>query len=194
MPTTIASAVCTFQVQPGGSVVQLFPSGQFRAADGRPHELPAWWIDASTAANLIRRASNRQTPFVIDYEHQTLHTEKNGQPAPAAGWFPAIEWRSGGLFATDVTWTHKAKAMIAAGEYRFISPVFTYSQATGEIQELLHAGLTNVPAIDGMDQLRLEAARAGIPAILTAAELRVCELFGHRPADFLRTKILSKEY
>lgn len=47
--------------------------------------------------------------------------------------------------------------MIAAGEYKFISPVFGYNKR-GEVIELLHAALTNTPALDGMDAVMLAAA------------------------------------
>lgn len=136
-----------------GAAIQLTPAGVFKARDGRPGgKLPGWKIDAAIAARVIARASARQTPFVTDYEHQTLATEKNGQPAPAAGWFKNLEWREGqGLFATDVTWTAKAKAHIEAGEYKFISPVFSFDPLTGEVLELQMAALTNTPAVDGMD-------------------------------------------
>lgn len=137
-----------------GRELQLLPAGEFRARDGRPGKLGSWRIDAAIAAKLIALAAARQTPFVIDYEHQTLLAEKNGQPAPAAGWFKALEWRDGkGLYATDVEWTAKASAMIDAREYRFISPVFGYDSKTGAVIQLHHAALVNNPALDGMQEL-----------------------------------------
>jgi phage I-like protein len=42
--------------------------------------------------------------------------------------------------------------MIAAGEYRFISPVFSYDES-GRVTELHMAALTNYPALDGMAAL-----------------------------------------
>lgn len=141
-----------------GAEIQLLPSGDFRARDGRPDQIKNWRIDAAIAAKLVARAAARQTPFVIDYEHQTLLSEKNGQPAPAAGWFKTLVWREGqGLFATDVEWTENATAYIASGEYKFISPVFAYDK-TGAVIELMNAGLTNNPAIDGMLEVAQRAA------------------------------------
>jgi phage I-like protein len=145
-------AALSFAIAPTGSEIQLTPAGMFKARDGRPAGLPGWKIDATIAARVIARAAARQTPFVTDYEHQTLATDKNGQPAPAAGWFKNLEWREGqGLFATGVEWTAKAKAYIDAGEYKFISPVFGYDRKTGEVLQLEMAALTNTPAVDGMD-------------------------------------------
>lgn len=149
-------AVLSLQVKTGPEI-QLLPAGEFRARDGRPGKTN-WRIDAAIAAKLIARAVARQTPFVIDYEHQTLLSEKNGQPAPAAGWFKTLVWREGqGLFATDVEWTANASAYIDSGEYKFISPVFAYDKS-GAVVELLNAGLTNNPAIDGMLEIAQRAA------------------------------------
>ncbi|WP_038912755.1 phage protease [Dickeya zeae] len=139
-------------------VIQLFPAGEFRARDGRPTECAAWIMTAEVAQALIAAADAQQTPYVIDYEHQTLRAAKNGQPAPASGWFKKLEWREGtGLFAVDVVWTDSAAQMIADGSYRFISPVFSYDKS-GRVLQLLHAALTNTPAVDGMDEVMLAAA------------------------------------
>ncbi|MCW5597794.1 MAG: hypothetical protein KIT59_01570 [Nitrosomonas sp.] len=88
---------------------------------------------------------------MVDYEHQTLLAAQNGQPAPAAGWFGKLAWRESGLFAVDVEWTGRASQMIEGGECRYISPVFAYDKKTGKVKRLLHAALTNNPALDGMD-------------------------------------------
>jgi len=145
-----------------GSAIQLLPPGPtFRADDGsgRPADAPAWRIDAASAAALIKRFSSRANPRVIDYEHQTLATP--AAIAPAAGWFDGIEWRDGeGLFATGVKWTPKAEAMLKAGEYRFISPVFSYAPGSGEVLEIKMAALTNNPGLDGMKAAALTATAA----------------------------------
>lgn len=156
----VAIAACTFQVDKARTnEIQLTPAGTFRARDGRPAGVPGWQLDAALAARVIADAKARKTPFVIDYEHQTLHAEQNGQPAPAAGFFSELAWREGvGLFATDVRWTDRAAGMIAAGEYQFISPVLRYDQKTGAVLKLEMAALTNFPAIDGLQELELRAA------------------------------------
>lgn len=154
MAIRIALAVLSAQIAPGATEIQLLPAGEFRAVDGRPAGLPAWKLDAAAAGRVIAAARVRANPFVIDYEHQTLLADKNGQPAPAAGWFSGADlvWREGqGLFATNPAWTAKAKAHIAAQEYKFISPVFEFDAKTGEIQAIKMAALTNTPGLDGMD-------------------------------------------
>lgn len=143
-------AVCAIQVTPTGEV-QLFPAGEFRASDGRPKDAPHWFIDAESAATIIAEFESRQNMTVIDYEHQTMLTTENGQPAPAAGWFSNLEWRDTGLYAIDVQWTDRASRMIGDGEYKYISPVFTYDKKSGAIQSLFNAALTNNPALDGME-------------------------------------------
>lgn len=181
-------AALVFELDPANpKAVRLLPAGQFRARDGRPWDAPYWLIDAVIAANVIRRAANRADNFVIDYEHQTLLADQNGQPAPAAGWFKTVEWRENGLYAVDVEWTPRAAQMLADREYRYLSPVFRYDPATGEVLELLHAALTNHPALDGLTDLATLAALKFSPAqpnqekdIVNLAEL--LQLLG-LPAD-----------
>lgn len=135
--------------------IQLVPSGRFKAKDGRPHEVPSkhWFIDAQTAAVVIALTEQSVNDLVIDYEHQTLLKEKNGRPAPAAGWFKKLEWRESGLWAVDVRWTPRAEQMILNGEYRYLSPVFNYDETTGQVLKMRMAAITNAPAVDGMQAL-----------------------------------------
>ncbi|CAN5754755.1 phage protease [soil metagenome] len=140
----------------GHAALQLLPAGEFRAKDGRPTECAAWVCTAEIAAKLIQQIGTAANSLVVDYEHQTINATTNGQPAPAAGFFKQMEWREGqGLFATTVEWTAKAKQMIADGEYRYLSPVFSYDKNTGAVLQILHAALTNTPALDGMTQVAL---------------------------------------
>jgi len=155
-------AALTFQIDPAHKAVRLLPAGQFRSADGsgRPSDVPAWHIDAAAAAQLIARANARSDRKVVDYEHQTIKQQQNGQPAPAAGWMSGLEWRDDGLYMAP-DWTDKAAAMIAAREYRYISPVFTYD-STGRVLDLLHAGLTNFAGLDGLADLAALSAHFNI--------------------------------
>lgn len=161
---TPAMAACAFEIvvpDPAANEIQLFPDGHFRGVDGRPANAADWVMDAAIAARLIEQIDARTNPLVIDYEHQTLNAEGNGQPAPAAGFFKRLEYRPGrGLFAVGVEWTERAKAYIAAGEYRFISPVFSYRPGTGEILALYSSALTNDPGLDGMAAIRAAARRS----------------------------------
>ncbi|WP_423197443.1 Mu-like prophage I protein [Cupriavidus sp. H19C3] len=173
------------EIPTGASVIQLLPAGSFRANDGRPTECDAWHIDDTIAATVVAAVNSRGKPYVIDYEHQTLAKATNGQPAPASGWFTTVEWRPGdGLYAVDVEWTERAAAYIAAREYRFLSPVFTYDK-TGAVGQLLHVALTNTPALDELDEVSLAAAsrliadlsaQTGAPPVDSTQEPQMDEL------------------
>lgn len=116
----------------------------------------------------------RPRDLPIDYEHQTLRAADNGQPAPAAGWIrPAdIAWRPGvGLVAAAVHWTERAAAMIESGEYRYLSPVFSYDR-NGEVRDLLHSALTNLPALDLLPEVALAAASLASPPEAPMDDLR----------------------
>lgn len=156
---------------PEGCNIQLFPDGEFAANDGRPGNDPknktkVWRMDAEIAAELIADLAAQKTPRLLDYEHQTLYAAQNGQPAPASGWMGSYTYVPGhGLFAF-ADWTPKAKAHIAAKEYRFISPTFAYCRKTGRVLRLFHAALTNFPALDGMAPV--SAAAQTLPEGATA--------------------------
>lgn len=158
--SSIALAALSFDLSASGEV-QLTPAGSFSARDGRPAEPPdaAWKIDSQIAPRVIARIAARKNPIVIDYEHQTLYAEKNGQPAPAAGWFSRAEWREGkGLYATDVEWTARAKKMIEDREYKYFSPVIIYNKKSGDVVDIELGAITNYPGIDGMQDVMLRAA------------------------------------
>ena len=146
---------------PAPGRIQLFPVGEFSARDGRPGTLKgvkvkAWTITPTIAAAVVARWQARETPLVVDYEHQTMNAAENGKPAPAAGWIESLEAGPDGLYAT-VKWTDAARAFIQADEYRYISPVFSFDPETGAVLELKSAALTNYPALDGMDAVTARA-------------------------------------
>jgi phage I-like protein len=157
----IALAACSFALPAGSDTriqIQLTPAGEFRPSDGREMKVDAWRIDQAIATRVIDRFRSRANPAVIDYEHQTLHKETNGMPAPAAAWIHDLEYRDGaGLFGT-VELTARLRQAINDGEYKFISPVFSYDRRTGDVLDLQMAAVTNNPAIDGMEPLALQAA------------------------------------
>ncbi len=135
--------------------VQLLPRGPLIAGrDGRSFLLndPAAVI-AATLPHL---------PLVIDFEHAA--EIGNAQPAPAAGWIEALEARDGGIWGR-AAWTAKAAAMIAAREYRFLSPAFFHAKdASQTVTELTSAGLVHKPNFSMMALNR--AATATEPAML----------------------------
>ncbi|EGA3602778.1 hypothetical protein H5M87_002772 [Salmonella enterica] len=139
--------------------VRLLPAGEFRSNDGRPKECRTWVMNAACAQRLIAAAASKKVDYSFDYEHQALRTAQNGKPAPASAWFSELEWVEGdGLYATDVRWTAAATQMIASLEYRYVSPVFSYNAFTGEVMGLLNVALTNIPALEELDDGVIVAA------------------------------------
>ena len=143
------------QPLPEGYNVHLMPDGEFAAMDGRPGSIKGsktrvWRLDAALAERIVAAANARQTPLVVDYEHQSLLGDKPAGGVPAAGWIEALAYFPGlGLFAR-VSWTPRAKAYIDADEYRYISPAFHFDKDSGAITALVNAALTNTPALDGL--------------------------------------------
>lgn len=152
---------------PEGCNVQVFPDGEFAATDGRPAsitdgQVAAWRMDADIAAALIAQVERLQTPLVVDYEHQTLAARDKGIAAPASGWLASLVYVEGrGLFGR-VDWTGRAREYIAAGEYRYISPVFAFN-GSGAVIRLACLALTNHPGLDGMASVAAAALLAGEP-------------------------------
>lgn len=123
--------------------IQILPFGEIRPLDGRG----PWWVTERSYTEILTRNAARKNPLVIDYEHQSLY----GVEAPAAGWMKQLESRgAAGLWAVNVEWTPRARLYLQNREYRFLSPVFYLDPDTREIIEVIGAGLTNNPAIDGM--------------------------------------------
>ena len=118
--------------------IELFPEGpDLLARDGR-----RWRANPDVVVAAFR-ANN--APLPIDYEHgQDIRAER-GEEAPASGWIVEVENRGGAVWGR-VEWTEKAAAMIAAKEYRFISPAFNHTK-DGLVTRLLGAGLVNRPAL-----------------------------------------------
>jgi len=150
-----------FEVSDHG-LVQLLPAGHFQAVDGRPNDVAGnqWLMDKAAFEQLKANTPHQIGDLVIDYEHQTLKTEQNGQPAIAAGYFNIgdVHFIEGkGLFIKP-RWTSKAQAHLSSGEYKYISAVFGYDTLTGRPTFLHSAGLVNRPGVDGMAPLAQLAA------------------------------------
>jgi phage I-like protein len=151
MMHTVALLVAALALQVNAAT-HLLPAGEFKGRDGRPGKDLSWKLTDAQGRALAARMNTRHqggVQFNLDYEHQAMLAEKNGQPAPASGWAGQFEWRDGqGLFALNVQWTAKAKQMIEAGEYKYISPVMLYNKDTGEVTDVINASLVNIPALD----------------------------------------------
>lgn len=150
-------AACSFEIdQAKYGRIQLLPYGKFRAIDGRPTDVEAWYVTDTNGADVVALANSQKNPLPIDYEHQILHSQQNGKEAPSAGWMEYLYFNPQGIFA-DVRWTDKAAEYIKNGEYRYISAVFAYD-TNGYVRKIFHAALTNNPALDGMDEVMVAAS------------------------------------
>ncbi|MGE6316475.1 phage protease [Shewanella baltica] len=163
----------TFVVGEDG-YIQALPDGHFAAVDGRPDDVAGgkWLMDSVAFAALRANTPHKAGDLVIDYEHQTLNKEKNGQPAPAAGWFNIddVQYRQGqGLFIKP-RFTDNAIAYLTAKEYKYFSLVFGYDTSTGRPQFIHSAALTNRPGVDGMLPLASLAALAALNTSLNPYE------------------------
>lgn len=141
--------------------IQLMPLGKW---DGYIHpvthqatsfEVTPDHVRAAVAHHQERKTRNPERDLVIDYEHQTL----TGGEAPAAGWIGELkDGGADGLIGSAVRWTPKGKGFIENGEYRYISPVFSFShvdKVSGRsvAMAVFNAGLTNEPFFDELKPL-----------------------------------------
>jgi phage I-like protein len=137
---------------------QVFKAGAFETTKG------LFLCDADSIASILKCAADYGNELCLDYNHGMA----DGWPVDpalsgkAAGWF-ALEDRgageSGGLWAVNVRWTPAAAAAIAAGEWRYTSPWFSYDGETRRIHELHNVALTNTPATKNLKPLT--ASRRG---------------------------------
>lgn len=112
--------------------VELIPAGTFSGRDGRG----PYTLDPQAVIGAFEKGG---IDLPVDYDHQTLEAEAKAGPVPAAGWIKALEVRDGALWGR-VAWTPRAAELIAAREYRFLSPVFRHDKK-GRVLALEGAGL-----------------------------------------------------
>lgn len=102
----------------------------------------------------------------VDYDH--AGAGHRGGSSRAAGWFTGdAQVRDDGLWA-EIRWTPKAKQEIKDGEYRFISPEFTFAnkdKKTGlmtKAKELMASTLTNRPFFRQLNPVTADEEIAGL--------------------------------
>ncbi len=139
MPIVTFQASCAQALPEGLSEwIHLLPAGEIVTRDGRgPYR-------NTNPQGIVEKYLADGMPVAIDYEHQSLDAEEKTAPTPAAGWIHELEIRGGEIWAR-VEWNERAAEMIAAKEYRYISPVFQYDPKTGVVGRIVGAGLTNRP-------------------------------------------------
>ncbi len=118
--------------------VHLIPIGEVATRHG-----PNFRLDNPQL--VLQTFEERGIDLPIDYEHQNDKPEaKLKGPVPAAGWIKELAVRANGIWGR-VTWAATASEMIAATEYRFLSPTVTYDAKTREIVAIKGAGLVHNP-------------------------------------------------
>jgi len=121
--------------------IQLLPPGpDIKGRDGRVYVLKD--------AEAVKKASNSYLPsHSIDENHAVDLKAPRGEASPAFGWFSNITVETNGSIWADVEWTEKGKAAVSNLEYKYISPVFLYTE-NGEVTSILRAALSNNPNLD----------------------------------------------
>lgn len=108
-------------------------------------------IQVFDADNLSHLASNFHGELLLNYEHHASMSDKESR---AAGWIDKLQNRADGIWG-HVRWTPRGRSDVTSGEYRYVSPEFSFSdgQHLGGIRyrfnTLRGAGLTNVPRLKG---------------------------------------------
>ena len=104
-------------------------------------------VDDESARRVIFAFNRQGVQIPVDWEHATVVKGERGEAAPAAGWITAIEWVPGkGIYGT-VSWTATAREQIAAGGYKYLSPVMLIEMATRRVSRIESVALTNRPRI-----------------------------------------------
>ena len=106
--------------------------------------------------SIVRNFRKRGTgDLVIDYDHSTDFAAGAGEPVPAAGWLKAIDDApdANGVLWGRAEFTERATKMLAAREYKYVSPVVVWGKRdkdSGEPQgtTLTSIALTNSPLME----------------------------------------------
>lgn len=157
-------------------------------------------ITRADLATVVANFRKRQADTVIDYDHASEFPETaQGQPIPAAGWLKQIEDAPDerGVLWGLAEFTERARAMIQAREYKYLSPVIAWGardKSSGEQQgaTLTSMALTNRPFLEAMPTIQLSEAgwqidqqeeRVMDPIKLTLADGVVTAVCGEQRAE-----------
>ncbi|MGY4028244.1 phage protease [Aeromonas rivuli] len=135
----------------------LIPPGVFSGNDGRS------WNNSNPDA--VVASFTKKRPF--DVEHATHILGPQGKPAPAHGWIEALQNIDGEVWGM-VEWNEDGERALAAKNYAFYSPSFTYD-ANGVVRSITSAALTNDPNLDQLPALNREETPMPLPVELTQA-------------------------
>ena len=145
--TALCSAIALPDAAEAPEWLHLLPAGEAHTVDGRgPFRVadPAALIAASL------QAAGGKLPLCEN--HATDLAGPKGGAAPARGWIVELQDRGagaeGGIWGR-VDWTDAGRRMVAAKEYRGVSPVIAHD-AANVVGAILRASLTNTPNLTGL--------------------------------------------
>ncbi len=146
------------------SEIRLFKRGENVSNKG------TFLFDDEAGASVIALYLERGLELMADYEHMSLVDPPIVAPASAKSWVPEV--RDDGLYATQIKWTDRARAMLEAGEYRFFSPAFRFDPKTMRVHYLINFALTNLPALNELRPL-MAASSENVTTPATTTEKRI---------------------
>lgn len=140
--------VTNFALKSEINLIKLAVIGEWKG-----HTRGAFEITRADLDSMVANFYDRKVDIVVDYEHQTL----SGEIAPAAGWIKELYIHNDELIG-KVEWTTKATNFIQNGEYKYISPVYSFASIdnkTGIFKgATLHSvALTNTPFLDELGEV-----------------------------------------
>ena len=122
-------------------------------------------ISKADLATIAANFRKRKADVVVDYDHGTVYAAGSGQPVPAAGWLKQIDAEpdAQGVLWGLVEFTDKAREMLRAKEYKYISPEIDWGardNRTGEQQgaTITSVALTTRPVLQEMPAIALSEA------------------------------------
>ncbi|WP_295451925.1 phage protease [uncultured Thiodictyon sp.] len=123
---------------------ELIPPGECLTRDGRgPYTLAAAAAVVAAFAIDFPPGSDQAAP--VDYDHADLKRTPGADLPPAAGWLAELRLSGNGGIEGRIEWTERARAHIAAREYRYLSPELLVDPESNAIVGLSGAGLTHRP-------------------------------------------------
>ena len=126
-------------LRPGEAWVHPLPAGEVRSRSGRLFRV-------ERTEDIVRR-SMTGADLPVDYEHEMDDPERaRPGPVPAAGWIAELDVREGSVWGR-VRWTDEAARLVAARQYRYLSPVVLRTPQ-GEVTRILGAGLVHRPDLN----------------------------------------------
>lgn len=148
----------------------LVPLGRVTGRDGRsfivrdPH-------------SIVQRSLHGGRELPVDYEHEMDTPRAHGAAGvPAAGWIKELQVRADGIWGR-VEWTERAGKMVAAREYRFLSPVLFHA-ADRTVMRIAGAGLVHRPNLELKSLSSEDSPMTDTPTAPGAALAQIAEALG----------------